>query len=155
MWELDCEESWALKNWCLWTVVLEKTLENPLDCKEIKPVHPKGDKSWAFIERTDAETETPVLWPPHEKSWLIGRPWCWEGLGTGGEGDNRGWDGLMASLTQWTWVWVNSWSLWCTRRPGVLWFMGSQRVRHDWATQLNWTEATIFITSNIVWPLVK
>ena len=70
-WELD-EESWALKNWCLWTVVLEKTLESPLDCKEIQPVHPKGDQSWLFIGRTDAEAETPVLWPPHVKSWLIG-----------------------------------------------------------------------------------
>ena len=67
------------------------------------------------------------------------RPWCWEGLGAGGEGDDRGWDGWMASPTQWTWVWVNSGSCWWTGRPGVLWFMGSQRVRHDWATELNWT----------------
>ena len=73
MWELDCEESWALRNWCFWTVVLEKTLESPLDCKEIQPVHPKGDQSWVFIGRTDVEAETPVLWPPHEKSWLIGK----------------------------------------------------------------------------------
>ena len=69
--ELDCEESWAPKNWCFWTVVLEKPLESPLDCKEIQPVHPKGDQSWVFIGRTDAEAETPVLWPPHAKSWLI------------------------------------------------------------------------------------
>ena len=73
MWELDCEESWALKNWCFWTVVLEKTLESPLDCKETQPVHPKGDQSWVFIGRTDAEAETPILWPPHAKSWLIGK----------------------------------------------------------------------------------
>ena len=73
MWELDCEESWAPKYWCFWTVVLEKTLENPLDCKEIQPVHPKGDQSWVFIGRTDAKAETPILWPPHEKSWLIGK----------------------------------------------------------------------------------
>ena len=73
MWELDCEESWALKNWCFWTVVLEKTLEHPLDCKEIQPVHPKGDQSWVFIGRTDAEAETPILVPPHAKSWLIGK----------------------------------------------------------------------------------
>ena len=73
MWELDCEESWVLKNWCFWTVVLEKTLESPLDCKEIQPVHPKGDQSWMFIGRTDAEAETPILWPPHAKSWLIGK----------------------------------------------------------------------------------
>ena len=81
MWELDCEESWAPKNWCFWTVVLEKILENPLDCKEIQSVHPKGDQSWVFIGRTDAEPETPILWPPHVKSWLIakdldaGREW--------------------------------------------------------------------------------
>ena len=73
MWELDCEESWAPKNWCFWTVVLEKALQSPLDCKEIQPVHPKGDQSWVFIGRTDAEAETPILWPPHAKSWLIGK----------------------------------------------------------------------------------
>ena len=81
MWELDCEESWVPNNWCFWTVVLEKTLESPLDCKEIQPVHLKGDQSWLFIGRTDAEAETPILWPPHVKSWLIvkdpdaGRNW--------------------------------------------------------------------------------
>ena len=73
MWELDCEESWAPKNWCFWTVVLEKTLESPLDCKEIQPVHPKGDQSWVFFGRTDAKAETPILWPPHAKCWLIGK----------------------------------------------------------------------------------
>ena len=73
MWELDCEESWVLKSWCFWTVLLEKTLESPLDCKEIQPVHPKGDKSWVFTGRTDAEAETLVLWHPHAKSWLIGK----------------------------------------------------------------------------------
>ena len=73
MWELDCEEGWVPKNWCFWTVVLEKTLESPLDCKEIQPVHPKGDKSWVFFGKNDAKAETPVLWPPHVKSWLIGK----------------------------------------------------------------------------------
>ena len=73
MWEFDYKGSWMLKNWCFWTVVLEKTLEGPLDCKEIQPVHPKGDQSWVFIGRTDAEAETPILWPPHAKSWLIGK----------------------------------------------------------------------------------
>ena len=73
MWELDCEESWAQKNWCFWTVVLENTLESPLDCKEIQSVHPKGDQSWVFIGRTNAEAETPILWPPHAKSWLTGK----------------------------------------------------------------------------------
>ena len=88
MWELDCEESWEPKNWCFWTVVLEKTLESPLDCKEIQPVHPKGDQSWVFIGRTDAEAETPILWPPHVKRCLIGkdpdagRDWGQEEKGT-------------------------------------------------------------------------
>ena len=138
--ELDCEESWAPKNWCFWTVVLEKTLESPLDCKEIQPVHSEGDQPWVFIGRNDAKAETPVLWPPHEKSWLIGkdsdagRDWGQE------EKDDRRWDVWMATLTQWTWVWVNSGSWWWTRRPGVLQFMGSQRVGHDWTTELNWTE---------------
>ena len=76
MWELDHKESWALKNWCFWAVVLEKTLESPLDCKEILPVHPKGDQSWMFIGRTDAEAETPILWPPDANSQLILRAWC-------------------------------------------------------------------------------
>ena len=71
MWELDCKESWSLKNWCFWTVVLEKTLESHLDCKEIQPIHPKGNQSWIFIGRTDVEAETPILWPPDAKSWLI------------------------------------------------------------------------------------
>ena len=71
MWELDYKESWAPKNWCFWTVVLEKTVASPLDCKEIQPVHPKGDQSWKFIGRTDAKAETPILWPPNAKSWLI------------------------------------------------------------------------------------
>ena len=141
MWELDCEESWAPKNWCFWTVVLEKTLESPLDCKEIQPVHPKGNQSLIFIERTDVEGETPILWPSDAKNWLtVKRLWCWERLKAGGEGDDRGWDGWMASLTQWTWVWVISRSWWWTGRPGVLQSMGSQRVGHDWVTALNWTD---------------
>ena len=138
MWELDYKESWVPKNWCFWSVVLENTLESPLDCKEIQPVHTKGNQSWIFIGRTDVEAETPVLWPPDAKSWLLKRSWCWERLRAGGEGDDRGWDGWMASPTQWTWVWVDSGSWWWTGRPGVLWFMVSQRVGHDWATELNW-----------------
>ena len=89
MWELDHKESWAPKNWCFWTVVLEKTLENPLDCKKIQPVHPKGNQSWIFTGRTDAKAETPILWPPDGKNWL----WCGERLKARGEGDDRGWDG--------------------------------------------------------------
>ena len=142
MLELDCEESWAPKNWCFWTVVLEKTLESPLDCKEIQPVHSKGDQSWVFIGRTDAKAKTRILWPPHVKTWLIGKDSeCLEELGVGGEWDDRGWDGRMASPTRWTWVWVNSGSWWWTGKPGVLQNMGSQRVRHNWATELNWTDA--------------
>ena len=88
MWELGYKESWVPKNWCFWTVVLEKTLESPLDCKEIKPVHPKGNQSWIFIGRTDAEAEGPILWPPNVKNWLIGKApdarkdWRWKGKGT-------------------------------------------------------------------------
>ena len=103
LWELDCEESWAPKSWCFWTVVLEKTLESPLDSKEIQSVHPKGNQSWIFIERTDAEAETPVLWPPDVKSWLIrkdpdaGKDWRQEKKGAR-EGEMAGWyhhvDGL-------------------------------------------------------------
>ena len=114
----------------------------PLDCKEIRPVHPKGNQSWVFTGRTDVEAETPVLWPPDAKSWSfqMKRPWCWERLKAGGEEDDRGWDSWMASPTQWTRVWVDSGSWWWTGRPGVLWFMGSQRVRHNWATELSWTK---------------
>ena len=136
MWELDCEESWALKNWCFWTVVLEKTLESPLACKEIQPVHPKGDQSWVFIGRTDTKAETLILWPPHAKSWFIGKDSdAGRHLGAWGEGDDRGWDGWMALPTRWTWVWVNSESWWWTGRPAMLRFIGSQRVGHDWVTE--------------------
>ena len=138
MWELDYKESWAPKNWSFWTVVLEKTLESPLDCKEIQTVNPKGNQSWIFIGRTDVEAEAPLLWPPDGKSWhmtlMLGKI---EGKG---EGEDRVRDGCMASPTQWTWVLVNSGS-WCwTGRPGILQSMGSQRVGHDWATELiNWS----------------
>ena len=138
MWELEYKESWVQENWLFWIMVLEKTLESPLDCKEIQPVHSKEDQSWVFIGRTDTKAETPILWPPDAKTHLTHwkRLWCWEGLGAGGEGDDRGWDVWMASPTWWTWVWVNSGSWWWTGRPGVLHFMGSQRVGHDWATSL-------------------
>ena len=140
IWDLDYKESWVPKNWCFWTVVLEKTLESPLDYKEIQPVHPKGNQSWIFIGSTDAEAETPILWSPGVKTWLIGkRPWCWERLKIGGEGNNRWWDGWMASPTQWTWVWVNSGSWQWNGRPGLLQFMGTQSWTQlsDW-TELNW-----------------
>ena len=138
------KESWAPKNWCLWTVVLEKTLESPLDCK-IRLVNPKGSQSRIFIGRTDAETETPILWPPDVKNWLIGKDpdvgkdWSWEERR---EGDYRGWDSWTASLTQWTWIWVSSGSWWWTGKSAMLQSMGSQRVTQlshttEW---LNWTE---------------
>ena len=140
LWELDYKESWVLKNWCFWTVGLENILESHLDCKEIQPVHPKGDQSWMFIGRTDVEAEIPIHWPPDAKHWLSWkRSWCCKRLRLRGEGDNRRWDGWTASWTQWTWVWINSGSCWWTGKPGVLQSTGSQRVRHDWATELNWT----------------
>ena len=142
MWELDCEEGWAPKNWCLWTVVLEKTLESPLDYKEIQPVHSEGDQPWDFFGRNDAKAETPILCPPHVKCWLIrkdsdaGRDCGQEEKGMT-EDEMAGWH----HLSQWTWVSVNSGSWWGTGRPGVLQFMGSQRVRHNWATDLIWSDA--------------
>ena len=140
MWELNYKESWAPKNWCFWSVVLEKTLVSPSDCKEIQPVHPKGDQSWLFIGRTDAEAETPTLWLLDAKSWLIrkdldaGKDWRQEEKGTTEDEVVE-----MASLTQWTWVWVNLRSWWYTGRPGVLQSMGSQRVMTE--PKLNWTES--------------
>ena len=121
MWELDYKESWAPKNWCFWTVVLKKTLENPLHYREIQPVHPTGNQSWIFTGRTDVEagnSNTLATWFEELTHWK--RPWYWERLKAGGEGDDRGCDGWMVSLTQWTWVWVNSRSWWWTGRPGVL-----------------------------------
>ena len=108
MWELDYKEAWALKSWCFWPVVLEKTLENPLDCKEIKPVNPTGNQPLIFIGRTDVETETPVFWPPDTQSLMLGKT---EGKR---RRDNRRWDVWMVSLTQWTWVWANSKRYWRT-----------------------------------------
>ena len=131
MWALDYKESWAPKNWCFWTVVLEKTLQSPLDCKGIQPVHPKGDQSWVFHWKDwcwSWNSNTLATWL--EELTHLQRPWCWERLRAGGETDKRGRDGWMASPTQWTWVWVDSGSRWWTGRPGVLQFMGLQRVGH-------------------------
>ena len=132
------KESSVPKNWCFWTVVLEKTLESPLDYKEIQPVHPEGNQSWIFIGGTDAEAQTSIPWPPDAKNWHLKRPWCWERLKAGGEGDDRGWDGWMASLTRWTWIWVGSGSWWWTGKPGVLHAVHgvtkSQTQLSDWTT---------------------
>ena len=139
MWELDCEEGWAPKNWCFWTVVLEKTLESPLDCKEIQPVHSERDQRWDFFGVNDAKAETPVLWPPHEKSWLIGkdsdagRDWGQEEKGTT-EDEMAGWQHwLDGRESEWT--------------PGVGDGQGGLAFCDSWChkesdttERLNWTE---------------
>ena len=128
--------SWALKNWCFWTVVLEKTLESPLDCKEIQPVHYKGDQPWVFFGRNDAKAETPVLWPPHAKSWLIGKDPDAEKEEKGTtEDEMAGWHHRLGGHEfEWTPGVDDGQGV-----PGVLQFTESQRVGHDWATELNWT----------------
>ena len=139
MWDLDCEESWALKNWCFWTVVLEKTLESPLDCKEIQPVHSKGDQPWVFFGRNDAKAETPVLWPPHAKSWLIGkdsdagRGWGQEEKGTT-ENEMAGWHHQLDGCeSEWTsGVGDGQGGLVCCDSWG--------RTESDTTERLNWTE---------------
>ena len=131
--------------------MLENTLESSLDCKEIKPINPKGNQSWIIIGRTDAvlKSNTLATWWEELIQWK--RPWCWERLKAGGEGDDRGWDGWMASWTWWTWLWVNSGRWWWTERPGVLRFMGLQRVRHDWATDLIWSRIkNLFVRKGVL-----
>ena len=138
MWELDYKESWVLKNWCFWTVVLEKTLESPLDCKEIQPVHSEGDQSWIVTGRTDSEAETPnslATWC--QELTHLKRPWCWERLKVGGEGDDRGWNAWVASPTRGTWVWTSFRSSWWTGKPGILQSEGAQRFGLDWVVELN------------------
>ena len=138
MWVLDCEESWELKNWFIWTVVLDKSLESPLDCKEIQPVHSKGDQSWVFFGRNDAKAETPVLWPSDAKSWLIGkdadagRDWGQEEKGT--TEDKMAWwrHRLDGRKFEWTLGVVMDREAW---RAG-LW----GRKQLDMTEQLNWTE---------------
>ena len=134
MWKLDHKEGWAPKNWCFWTVVLEKTLESPLDCKEIQPVSPKGNQLWIVLHWKDWCWSSNMLVTSGEERTHWKRPWCWEKLKTGG-GDNRGQDGWMVPPTQWTWVWASSGGWWKTGKPGMLQSMGSQRDRHDWATK--------------------
>ena len=137
MWELDCEESWVPKNWCFWTVMLEKTLESPLDCKEIQPVHSKGDQSWVFFVRTDVKAETPVLWPPHVKSWLIGKDSDagrdWEQEKWTPEGEMAGWHHrLNGHEFEWTpGVGDGQGGLACCSPRG--------RKESDMTEQLNWT----------------
>ena len=134
---------------------LENTLESPLDCKEIQPVHSKGDQSWVFIGRTDAKAETPVLWPPHAKSWLIGkdsdagRDWGQEQKGMT-EDEMAGWHHWLDGCES-----LNSGSWWWTGRSGVLRFIGWQRVGHDWVTELNWTELRHLELTKVNWNRKK
>ena len=137
MWGLDHKESWATKNWCFWTVVLEKTLERPLDCKEIQPVNPKANQSWTFIGNTDAEAEVPILWLPDVKNCFVrkdpdaGKDWRQEDKGMT-QDEMVGWHHRLNGQ-----VWANLGSWWWRGGPGMRQSMGSQRVRHDWATELN------------------
>ena len=146
-WELDCKESWVPKNWCFWTVVWRRLLRVPwtarrsnqsIERKSVLNIQWK-DQCWIWNSNTSA------TWCKELTHWK--RPWCWERLKAGGEGDDRGWDGWMASLTQWTWVWVSAGNWRWTGRPGVLQSMGSQRVGPNWVTELNWTGAL-----HIRWP---
>ena len=138
MWELDCDEIWVPKNWCFWIVVLEKTLESPLDCKEIQPVHPKGNQSWIFIGRTDAEAETLVFWPPNAKSWLIwkdpdaGKDWEQEQKGTT-EDEMVGWHHRLSGHGF-------GWTPGVGEGQGGLECCGSwgRKESDTWATELNW-----------------
>ena len=148
MWELNYIESWAPKNWCFWTVVLEKTLESPLDCKEIHPVHPTGNQSWIFVGKADAEAQVPILWPPDAKSWLIGKDPD-AGKDWQREEKVKTEDEMVGCHHQRTWVWANSRSWWRTWRPGVLQSM-------DTTEQLNWTSSLrqwMFLTLLGFWEL--
>ena len=139
IWDLNYKQSWVKKNWCFWTVVLEKTLESPLDCKEIQPINPKENQSWIFLWKDwcwSWSSNTLSTWCEGLARWK--RPWYWARLKAGGEGDNRGWYGWMPSLTWWTWVWASSRSWWWTGRPGMLQSMESQE--SNMTEQLTWTE---------------
>ena len=150
LWELDCEECWGPKNWCFWTVVMENTLESPLGCKEIQPVHPKGDQSWMFTGRTDTEAETPILWPPHAKSWLIGKD-SDAGRDSGQEEKGTTED-EMAGWLHWLDGRESEWT------PGVGDGQGGLACCNSWGhkesdttEQLNWTELNWWLLCDVVW----
>ena len=150
---MDHKEGWAPKNWCFWTVVLEKTLESPLDSKKAKPLNFKRTQPWIFIGRANAEAEAPILWPADVKSRFTGKdPDAGKVWGQVEKGSERGWDSWMASPTQWTWTWAISGTWWRTGKPGVLWSMGLQRVRHNLGTekQQKATRAYLFTWGLIV-----
>ena len=153
MWELDYKEGWVSKNWCFWTVVLEKTLESPLDYKEIQLVHPKENQSWIFIGRTDAEAETPILWPPDVKNWLIGKdPDAGKDWRREDKGDDRGWDGWMASPTWWTWVCASSGSWWWVREARCAAVYGVAKSQTQLSNEPNWSQD--MKTSWLTWRFV-
>ena len=136
LWELNRKEGGAPKNWCLWTMVLEKTPESPLDSKEINSVNLKGNQPWMLVGRTDAEAEAAVFWSSDMSNWLIGKvPFAGKDWGPKEKRAVRGWDGWMVSSMQWIWMWANFGRWWGTGKPGMLQSMGSQRVQHDWATE--------------------
>ena len=147
MWMLNHKEGRAPKNWCFQTMVLEKTLESPWNSKEIKPINPKVLEGLKNIHWKDWcwswSCNTLATWCKELTHWK--RPWCWERLKAGGEGDDRGWDGWVASPTLWTWVWASLGSWGWTGKPGMLQSMGSQRVGHDWAIELNWIFHCIYV----------
>ena len=156
MWKLNREESWAPKNWCFWTVVLEKTLESPLDCKEIQPVHSEGNQPWDFFGRTDAKAETPILWPPDAKSWLIwkdpdaGKDWGWEKKGTT-EDEMVGWHHQLNGHGF-------GWTLGVGDGQGGLGCCSSWSCKEsDMTEQLNWTELskTLFSFKHITLKFIN
>ena len=151
MWELDCKESWAPNNWCFWIVVLEKAFESSLDFKDTQPVNPKGNQSWIFIGKTDAEA--PILWPPDAKNWpdSLEKTLIMGKIEVEGEADDREWEGWMALPTRWIWVWVSFGSWWWTGRPGMLQSMGSQILGHDWVTELRIITWGLWSFSVCIW----
>ena len=149
MWESDNKESWAPKNWYFWTIELKKTHESPLDYKEIKPVNPEGNQSWIFIERIYEAAEAPIFGHLMWKTDSLQRPWCWERLKVGAEGDGRRWAGCMASPIWWTWVWVGSRSWWWIGKHAAV-----RRVAElDMTQWLNWIDPVLLVALPLSIPV--